>query len=266
MALFGNQSATKPEAQQQTAQQAQTQEQSQEGVDFLNGYAGQGTSDIGNNAVSMSYLSIAQDLSDSVKAGLVEPGMFFNTGTQQSYGTEVRVVPVAFKTVWDERDAAGKTIDRYEPRSIEVQEVPPPPGSKSRYPTLVNPKTGNKVIETFAYAVMFPDHPEAGFAMLTAGVGSMKAFRRWNTSLRAMRLPNGKEAPIFAKIWRMIAGSTISKTTGKPYYCLDAVREEGWVSNAVFNDYILPARENSTRVLLQAPAVPVDETSDEASE
>jgi hypothetical protein len=271
MALFGQKeqgarTGVPPQGAQGEPQQEQgpSQAQAEEAADFLNDYTGDGLGDIGSNATAMSYLSITQDLSDCVKARLAEPGVFFNTGTQKVYGTEVRVVPLAFKTVWDERDAAGKTVDRYEPYTIEVTEVAPKPGN--RFPTLVNPKTGNKVIETFAYAVMFPDDPGAGFAMMTAGVGSMRAFRRWNTSLRSMVLPNGKPAPLYGKVWRMIAGTSISKTTGKPYYSLETVREEGWVTNAVFNDYILPAREESSRVLLAAPVVADDESKAASSD
>ena len=227
----------------------------QEGTDFLNQFAGVGTDTIGVTATATSYLSVLNDLSDGVVNGLGKPGEFFNSGTQKSLGNSVRVIPVAFKTVWDEKDAGGKTLARYEPKdpSLKVQLIPPPPG-KPGYPTLINQDTGNKIIETFAYALVLPDDPEAGFVMYTAGLGSMKAIRRWNTLLKAQKLPNGEDAPIFAKIWKLTAASKISKTTNRPYNGVDSVIEEGWIDSLIFQKLISPARQQSVQFLLQAPS------------
>ena len=225
---------------------------SAEGVEFLNQFAGQGTKEIGANATAIAYLSITNSLSDAVASGAAEEGVFYNSGTGHALGTEIRVIPVAFKTVWDEKDAAGKTLNRYNPKDINVQMVPPPPG-KPGYPTMINPDTGNKVIETFAYALVLPDDPDAGFAMLTAGIGSMKAFRNWNTKLKQMKLLNGDQAPIFSKVWRLVCGSRISKTTGKPFNGLESTIDDGWVNQSMFTTLILPAREQSTQLLLTAP-------------
>ena len=231
---------------------ADAAQMAQDGSDFLNAYAGQGTEGIGQNAVSLSYLSILQDLSDVVVARQFEPGVFFNTGIQQDLGTEVKVIPVAFKTVWDERDQGGKTVSRYEPHAIEVIEEPVPIG-QSGFPVKKNPKTGNKIVETFAYALVLADHPEAGFLMHTAGLGSMKVYRRWNTMLKQMRLPNGQQAPIFAKIWTLVSGVKQSKTVNKPFYALTDVIEGEYVNRDLFAQAVLPARESSTALLLSAP-------------
>jgi len=238
------------------ASQVNTQS-GQEGADFLNSYAGVGTDAIGANALATSFLSITQDTSESVVNKVVEPGVFFNTGTQKNLGTEVKVVVVAFKIVWDERDTAGKTVARYEPQGISVTMVPPPAG-KQGYPTMVNPLTSNKVIETYAYALVLPDDPGAGFVMMTAGVGSMKAFRRWNTVLKQTTLPNGEVAPVFAKQWLLSCGSQISKTTNKPFFALENVTDLGWVNKELFEKAVLPAREQSTALLLAAPTVADD--------
>jgi len=228
------------------------EEQAQAGADFLDAYARQGPSEIGQDAVSMSYLSILQDLSDAVKNKIAEAGQFFNTGTQMALGTEVRVIPVAYKPVWDEREVGGITVARYEPFSIEVQEVPTPAGKKG-FPKKINPLTGNEIISTFAYAVVLADHPDAGFLMLTAGVGSMKTFRRWNTMLQQIKTPSGMPGEIFLKVWKMTCSSKISKTTNKTYYGLDAVTDDGWVDKDVFAQAVIPARQNSTQLLLSAP-------------
>jgi len=231
---------------------ADAAQMAQDGQEFLNSYAGQGTDSIGQNAVSLSYLSILQDRSEVVVSKVAEPGVFFNTGTQKSYGTEVKVIPVAFKTVWDERDAGGKTVMRYEPGSVEVIEEPVPVGQRG-FPVKKNPKTGNKIVETFAYALVLVDHPEAGFLMHTAGLGSMKTYRRWNTMLKQLRLPNGQQAPIFAKTWTLVAESRISKTINQPFYALANVIEGDWVNKDLFAQAVLPARDSSNALLLSAP-------------
>jgi hypothetical protein len=233
----------------------------QEGADYLNQFAGEGTADIGQGAVSMSYLSILQDLSDAVKARISDPGVFFNTGTQMPLGTEVDVIPVAFKTVWDERDKGGKTVERYEPGKANYIEQPAAAGS--RFPRKINPVTQNEIIETFAYALILKDHPEAGFLMHTAGLGSMKTYRRWNTMLKQMRLPNGMQAPIFAKSWTLVCESKISKTTGKPFYALANIVEGDWIARDFMTQIILPARETSAQLLLAAPTT-ADETAEHA--
>jgi len=235
---------------------ADQQAQAQAGEEFLNSYTGQGTTDIGQEALSISYLTILQDLSDVVVAKKFEAGLFFNTGQQVTLGTEVEVICVAFKLVWDEKDKSGKTVDRYEPHQVEFVEQAPPPGQK--FAKKINPKTQNEIIETFAYALVVRNHPEFGFLMHTAGLGSMKTYRRWNTMLKQLTLPNGLPAPIFAKSWKLRAESKISKTTGKPYYALSDVEEGEWVDKTLFQTFVLPAREKSTTLLLAAPTVADD--------
>lgn len=236
----------------------------QAGADFLNAFGREGKSEIGQNAVAASYLTILQDLSDAVKNRAAEPGVFFNTGKQQALGTEVRVIPVAFKTVWDEKEKGGTTVARYEPYSIPVTEQPVPAGQKG-YPKKINAQSGNEVVETFAYAVVLADDPSAGFLLMTAGVGSMKAFRRWNTALQQIRTPDGS-APgeIYFKVWRLVAESKVSKTTGKTFYAMTNAIDEGWVNEQLFINSVKPARIASQQLMLAAPTV-ADETVGAAS-
>jgi len=235
----------------------------QDGTDFLNAFAGEGTKEMDQRAVSLSYLTITQDISDAVKNKQADAGVFFNTGIQESYGNRVEVIPVAYKLVWDERDRSGKTVDRYEPGGIEIREEPVPIGQKG-FPKRYNPKTNNEIIETFAYALVIKNHPEAGFLMHTAGLGSMKTYRKWNTVLKQMRLPNGDPAPIFAKSWTMVADVKISKTTQKPFYALTDIIEGDWLDKSLFQQAVLPARNASSPLLLTATQVEDPTTVDES--
>lgn len=230
--------------------------------DFLNAYAGEGTKEIDSNAMALSYLQILQNLSDVVVAGKQDAGVFFNTGTQMAFGTEVDVIPVAFKMVWDERDTGGKTVNRYEPNDPSVNYVEENvPGLK--YPKKINPTTRNEIVETFAYALVLKDHPEAGFLFHTAGLGSMRVYRRWNTMLKQMLLPSGSQAPIFAKSWKLVAASQISKRTGKPFYALVDVIEGDWIDQTICQQSVLPARAVVSTKLLEAPAVKEADVSPE---
>jgi len=244
---------------------SKVEDTAQEAVDFLNEYAGMGTEGMSQKSMATSYLTIAQDLSECVKDGICQPGEFFNSGNMHSYGNKVKVIPVAFKEVWDERNVSGMTEARHEPNSIKVIEQPAPPGSKSRYPRLINPETGNQILETFAYALVLVDEPEAGFVVMTAGTGSMKTFRRWNTMRSQILTPAGETAPIFAKIWELSTEQRISKTTNKPYYALASVVDKGWIKKEMVTAFILPAVKGANVQLIAAPTV-VDESVESTEE
>lgn len=174
-----------------------------EAADFLNDFAGQGIDSIGDNAVSQAYLGIVQPGSTPAANGH-EPGTWRNSSTDENYGNIVRVVPVAFKTIWSERSSEPPftTVGRYEPNSIEVETKLPKAGQRG-YPKMINPKTDNEIQELFVYACILPDYPEAGVVIFNPTVGSMKACKNWNAQIRAQLLPNGKPAPIFAYSWNI---------------------------------------------------------------
>ena len=66
---------------------------------------------------------------------------------------------------------------------------------------MINPETGNEVQELYIYAVMLPEHPEAGVLLFNPTVGSMRTCKSWNTQLKSQLLPNGTQAPIYACAW-----------------------------------------------------------------
>lgn len=229
---------------------------------FLKAHAGEGQ-EITQEGLAISYLQILQDLSDAVKNKVpgAEPGCFFNTGNQQVLGPTIEVILVAYALVWDERDKGGKTVDRYEPFQCEFTEQPNP--NNPRFPKKINPKTGNDIIETFAYALVLKDHPECGYLMHTAGIGSMKTYRRWNNMRTQDFLSNGDQAPIFARSWILSTEPRMSKTTGKMYYALANVERGNWTSEDFYNKTIAAARAASTRLMLAAPAAADDAPAEE---
>lgn len=171
-----------------------------EELSFLDEMAGVGLESITANEQSIPYLGLTQPDSEAVANGAT-PGVWRNSATGEEYGNVVTVVPLEFRTIWSERDNEPPfgTIGRYTPHSIEVT-VQQPKNGKG-YPKMVNPETGNEIQELYIYAVILPEHPEAGVLLFNPTVSSMKTCKSWNTQLTSQLLKSGKRAPIFAYSW-----------------------------------------------------------------
>ena len=169
-------------------------------VSFLEDMAGAGLDTITASEQSIPYLGLVQPDSTAAADGAT-PGVWRNSATGEEYGNVVTVVALAFRTIWNERDSEPPfgTVGRYAPHSINVT-VQQPKGGKG-YPKMINPDTGNEIQELYVYALMLPDHPEAGVLLFNPTVGSMKTCKSWNTQLKSQLLPNGAQAPIFAFEW-----------------------------------------------------------------
>jgi hypothetical protein len=213
----------------------------EEALEFLAGMEGEGLEGMDASTASVAYLSMAQPRGTAVVAGEATAGHFINTGTGSDYGPEVRVVPVGFKVIWNERDSLGQTVGRYEPASIEVVEQPLPAGKRG-YPKKINPATGNEVVETYMYALLFPDYPEEGFALFIPTKSSLKACRKWNTMLRSARLPKGGQAPLFTYIWKL---STERVDEGKPtdHVRIGSVTRVSPINEHLYREVIEPVKQ-----------------------
>lgn len=188
-----------------TASAAKEQELVTEDMSFMEGMSGEGFEDMGANATSIAYLSLVQP--DSSAENADNPaGTWRNSATGRCYGNMVRVIPLAFRTIWNERevDPPFRTVGRYPIGGIEVETRMPPKGKRG-YPKMINPETGNEVQELFIYAVILPDFPEDGVLYFNPTVGSMKTAKTWNSQLKSQLLPNGVQAPIFAYQWNLVA-------------------------------------------------------------
>ena len=176
-----------------------------EDMSFMDDYAGQGLDTITTNEQAVAYLSLVQPDSQFVTEEC-PAGTWRNSATGRCYGNNVRVIPMAFKTVWNEREAEPpfRTVARYEPNTIDV-EVKAPKAGKRGYPKMYNKDSGNEIQELYVYAITLPDYPEDGILYLNPTVGSMRACKAWNTQLKGQLLPNGKQAPIFGFSWNLIA-------------------------------------------------------------
>ena len=188
-----------------TATAAKEQELMTEDMSFMEDMAGEGFEDMGANATSIAYLGLVQPDSGAEDDDN-QAGTWRNSVTGKNYGNTIRVIPLAFRTIWNEREAESpyRTVGRYPVGGIEVETRMPPKGKRG-YPKMINPETGNEVQELFVYAVALPDFPEDGILYFNPTVGSMKTAKAWNSQLKGQLLPNGVQAPIFAYQWNLVS-------------------------------------------------------------
>lgn len=232
----------------QTEQEASGGDQS-----YFDEVAGVGLENFTPETVSVAYLSMVQP--DSSAAANHTPGTWRNSATDKNYGPSVKVIPLAFKTVWTERDKVTfMTVGRYEPNSIEVQTTYPKPGQRG-FPERVNPVTGNKVEELFVYAVVLADAPEEGVLYLSPTVSSMTACKQWNTLIRSRRLPDGRPAGICSYQWTLFLELVPNpKQLNKKICKFTKVADEGLVPGAYYADNIRPQLAAAKNIqLLAAP-------------
>jgi hypothetical protein len=234
-----------------------------EGVmDFLKASAGEGFEDMKANAVSTPWISIMQDKTRHVLDGLCPAGVWRNSSTGEVYGKTIEVVPLAFKVIWNEREeGTGNTIANYDPGAFKP--VYKPVKNGRGYPKMFNPETGNKVEETFLYAVINPAKPHEGYSLLQANMGSISTFKRWNALLRSQRLPDGEEAPIYAYSWFLSIGDEQAKNAnGQLYFKLADVKRGEVISQKLCVIGIKPNRKLALSASL-ALAAPEDGTYEE---
>jgi hypothetical protein len=211
-----------------------------EDLNFLEELAGTGLATITANEQAIPYLGMVQPDSEAAADG-ASLGVWRNSATGEEYGSVVSVNVLAFRTIWSERDSEAPfgTIGRYNPHSIEVT-IQQPKGGKG-YPKMINPATGNEVQELYVYALVLPEHPEAGVVLFNPTVSSMKACKAWNTQLKSQILPNGSQAPIFAFQWDMACDLTDNPVKkGAKIAKFVKVQKSAVIPKDFFDNYVKP--------------------------
>jgi hypothetical protein len=220
---------------------------------YLDEMEGQGLEGFTGDTVSIPWISIMQDRTQHVIDGVCEPGVWRNSADGEVYGKTVRVIPLAFKVLWNERDQdTGKTVANYEPGSIPVERLPPKSGRG--FPKMINPETRNKIDETFLYSVSLPDYPGVGYALIQASLGSIGTFKKWNGQVRAALLPSGKHAPVNGYIWELgISEEQVSNASGQRYYRLQTVKRGDLVPEDMFLQIVAPYKQLALSASIKAP-------------
>lgn len=235
-----------------TASAAKKQELETVDTSFMEGLEGTGFEDMTGNAVSFAYLGLVQPDS-SIEDDDNPAGTWRNSATGRNYGNMVKVVPIAFRTIWSERESEApyRTVGRYPVNGIEV-EVRQPPKGKRGYPKMINPDTGNEIQELFVYAVILPDYPEDGVLYFTPTVGSMRTAKAWNSQLKGQLLPNGAQSPLFGFQWNLIVDLVPNPQQPNKQVTkfVKSVRD-ALVTKDLFTSYIQPQLQTVKRDVLQ---------------
>ena len=234
-----------------------------EDTSFLGDFAGAGLDSITANEQAIPYLGLVQPDSDAAADGAT-PGVWRNSATGEEYGNVVTAIVLAFKTIWNEREGVSpfRTVGRYEPNSINVT-ITQPKGGKG-YPKMTNPETGNEVQELYVYALVLPEHPEAGVLLFNPTVSSMKTCKSWNTMLKSQILQNGQQAPIFAFQWDMaceLADNPQKKGAKMARFC--HVQKAAVISKELFEAHVQPQLPSIQQTVL---SITQDAEADEAAE
>lgn len=231
---------------------------------FMDGLEGQGLETITANEQAVAYLSMVQPDSTAAADGAT-PGVWRNSASGEEYGNTITAVVLAFRTIWNERDSEPPfgTVGRYPPHGIEVT-IQQPKGGKG-YPKMINPATGNEVQELYVYALILPEHPEAGVLMFNPTVGSMRTCKTWNTQLKSQLLPNGKQAPIFACAWDLAVDLVDNPAKkGAQMAKFVKVQKSAFIPKELFDKYVQPQLPMIQQTVLAITAQP--DSADEQSE
>lgn len=245
---------------------AAAQELVTEDMSFLDGMEGQGFEDMGAGATSIAYLGLVQP--DSGVEDEDNPaGTWRNSATGRNYGNTVKVIPLAFRTIWSEREAEPpfRTVGRYPVNGIEV-EIRQPPKGKRGYPKMINPDSGNEVQELFVYAVALPDYPEDGILYFNPTVGSMKSAKAWNSQLKGQLLPNGVQAPIFGFQWILTAEVVPNpQQPTKNIAKFTKVTRDSLVTRELFEDHVQPQLAAVKQDVLSITSGTLEEPEDDSN-
>lgn len=241
------------------AAKEQTQELMNEDYSFYEGMDN-GFENMGANTTSLAYLSLIQPGS-SLCTDDCPVGTWHNSATGKSYGNIVKLIPVAFRTIWLERetDPPFRTVGRYPVGGIQVTIKNPPKGKKG-YPKMINPESGNEVQELFVYACILPDYPEDGVIYYIPSVGSMRTAKSWNTQLKSQLLPNGVQAPLFAYKWNLVV--ELVPNPNKPTENMSKftkVYKDTLVDKESFMKFVQPQLSVMKQEILQLTSGTVDE-------
>lgn len=231
---------------------------------FLEEQAGQGFNNMGSSEIATPMLLITQPLSQLVQDDKVKAGHFANSVTGRDYGESVRVIVCHFDKCWVEWKPNGGGFVARHPVGGVVVEGDSYTGMKTA--------EGNTVVETWMYLCVLPDYPEDGFVVFNSTRGNLKYLKGWNTQLKCLRTPGGRPAPLFAAVWKMTLGKDTNKAGQSYYSCNEAgkssIRMDGWVSDSIYNEFVLPARGAAAAALADNRVVQqlTDETGTEATD
>jgi hypothetical protein len=172
--------------------------------------AGAGMEDLDREEIAIPMLAILQkgspqcDPDDGAFIDGAKPGMIFNTASEELYDGEsgIYVVAVFRKRSWIEwvpKNAGGGFVGEYDAEPAGVARSDDPNQSGYFLPN------GNQINDTRTFLV-YLIHKDGTYepAMLSMTSTQIPKAKKWVAVINKQRLPNGKPAPIYYRIWHLL--------------------------------------------------------------
>jgi len=182
--------------------------------------SGLGFEDADKDSYSIPFLSVLQKMSPQCDKDAgeyikgAEPGMFFNTATQEVLGDEILVVPCAYVRQlieWTPRDQGGGFRGAHAPESMNLATM-----ERDESGRFVM-ENGNHLMDTRYHFCLYMTDEGPRQAVVSMSSTQIKTSRNWMTAMRDFRAENPKTkkkqtVPMMANIWKL---STITQSNDK---------------------------------------------------
>ena len=185
--------------------QKNTNETTNEDVDFLNSMGGVGTECISADDTSRNYLQIAQSNSPEVDNGDdadektipgLKVGHFYSPLLKKTYGKAIEVIVLRQERVWNVWKPNRGGLVAVLPVN-GCQYVKDEKGHLHDY-------NGNDIAETVNFYVMIVGHLDDGVLVFPVKSTGIRHAKKLNSMIAALKTPNGKApAAIYAGVWQL---------------------------------------------------------------
>lgn len=182
--------------------------------DYMKGHAGKGGELADSSKLLIPRITLLQALSKEVQEGGLKQGEFYHTVTEESLGSEVRFVPILFRSqfiLWNPRENGGGILARaddgihWNPADQSFTVKIDKKGNTATWITAKtvkesgldqwgsfdpsDPKSQPAATEMYTFLIAFPDYPSLGLAVLALQRSQIKVARKLLTSLKFSELP-----------------------------------------------------------------------------
>lgn len=159
------------------------------------------------DTVALPFLRVLQDLSPACKkrdADYIEgaePGMFYNTATEELIEGPLKVVIGRFDRTFLEWKPDRKGLGGvHTPEAVGLRKDL----ILNDKNQLMNPATGNLFADTYTYYVVFPDRMDMGICLLSLASTQLKTAKKLNRTLTSTMIPGStKKAMPYFMIFNM---------------------------------------------------------------
>jgi len=182
--------------------------------------SGLGFEDADRDSYSIPFLAVLQKMSPQCDKDAgeyikgAEPGMFYNTATQEILGDNILVVPCAYVRQfieWTPRDQGGGFKGAHAPESINLAELERDDSGRFLM------DNGNHLMDTRYHFILYLTDEGPRQAVVSMASTQIKTSRNWMTAMRDYRAKNPKtdklqSVPMMGNIWKL---STVTQSNDK---------------------------------------------------